>query len=113
MKSLIERKLQYDWRRMIVVCLMVTMVCGDLCISTTTSWAVNRGHSASPVSVGGGAPAMMEKARGTEQLDVTTRIEEIMRRPEFQNARKGACDSTADRASGSVYHCNLVLQHHL
>src|SRR5262245_47180960 len=28
-------------------------------------------------------------------------------------ARKGACDSAADRASGSVDHCNLVLQHHL
>jgi hypothetical protein len=27
--------------------------------------------------------------------------------------RKGACDSTADRASGSVEHRNLVLQHHL
>jgi hypothetical protein len=26
--------------------------------------------------------------------------------------RKGACDSTADRASGSVDHRNLVLQHH-
>src|SRR6266404_9598455 len=28
-------------------------------------------------------------------------------------ARKGACDSAADRASGSVDHRNLVLQHHL
>src|SRR5918996_1372545 len=27
--------------------------------------------------------------------------------------RKGACDSAADRASGSVDHRNLVLQHHL
>ena len=27
--------------------------------------------------------------------------------------RKGACDSTADGASGSVDHRNLVLQHHL
>src|SRR5918995_7197442 len=27
--------------------------------------------------------------------------------------RKGACDSAADRASGSVNHRNLVLQHHL
>ncbi len=26
---------------------------------------------------------------------------------------KGACDSAADRASGSVDHRNLVLQHHL
>src|ERR671919_1114848 len=28
-------------------------------------------------------------------------------------SRKGACDSAADRASGSVDHRNLVLQHHL
>src|SRR5216683_6649426 len=28
-------------------------------------------------------------------------------------ARKGACDSTADRTSGSVDHRNFVLQHHL
>src|SRR5829696_2163008 len=28
-------------------------------------------------------------------------------------ARIGACDSTADRTSGSIYHRNLVLQHHL
>ena len=28
-------------------------------------------------------------------------------------ARKGACDSTADRTSGSVDHCNLFAQHHL
>src|SRR5918993_940112 len=28
-------------------------------------------------------------------------------------SRKGACDSAADRAPGSVYHRNLVLQHHL
>src|SRR5688572_23050233 len=27
--------------------------------------------------------------------------------------RKGACDSAADHASGSVDHRNLVLQHHL
>jgi hypothetical protein len=27
--------------------------------------------------------------------------------------RKGACDSAADRASGSVDHRNLVFQHHL
>src|SRR5260370_21480442 len=27
--------------------------------------------------------------------------------------RKGACDRAADRASGSVDHRNLVLQHHL
>src|SRR5216684_8986316 len=27
-------------------------------------------------------------------------------------ARKGACDSTADRTSASVDHRNLVLQHH-
>jgi hypothetical protein len=27
--------------------------------------------------------------------------------------REGACDSAADRASGSVDHRNLVLQHHL
>jgi serine-type D-Ala-D-Ala carboxypeptidase/endopeptidase (penicillin-binding protein 4) len=89
MKPLIERKLPYDWRRMIVVCLIAIMIGGDLCISTTTSWAVNRGHATLPVSAEGAAPAMMEKARGTEQLDVATRIEEIMRRPEFQNARWG------------------------
>ena len=29
------------------------------------------------------------------------------------STRKGACDSAADRASGSVDHRNLVLQHHL
>ena len=28
-------------------------------------------------------------------------------------AREGACDGAADRASGSVDHRNLVLQHHL
>src|SRR5258708_33426591 len=28
-------------------------------------------------------------------------------------AAKGACDSTADRTSGSVDHCNLIHQHHL
>jgi len=28
-------------------------------------------------------------------------------------AREGACDSTADRASGPVDHRNLILQHHL
>src|SRR5215510_716154 len=27
--------------------------------------------------------------------------------------RKGACDSTADRASSAIDHRNLVLQHHL
>src|SRR5882757_2618428 len=26
--------------------------------------------------------------------------------------RKGACDSTADRTSGSVDHCDLILEHH-
>src|ERR687897_1134331 len=28
-------------------------------------------------------------------------------------SREGACDSSADCASGPVDHCNLVLQHHL
>src|SRR5258708_33443923 len=28
-------------------------------------------------------------------------------------AAKGACDSTADRTSGAVEHCNLIHQHHL
>ena len=28
-------------------------------------------------------------------------------------ACKGACDRAADRASGSINHCNLVLQYHL
>src|SRR5262245_8052467 len=89
MKSLIGRKLQYDWRRMIVVCLIAVMIGGDLCISTTTSWAVNRGHPALPVSAEGCEPAMMKKAHRPGQFDVATRIEEIMRRPEFQNARWG------------------------
>jgi D-alanyl-D-alanine carboxypeptidase len=89
MNCLIERTLQYDWRRMVVVCLMTTMIGCDLGISTTTLWAVNCGHAAAPVSVERSAPAMMKKARGPEQIDVATRIEEIMRRPEFQNAHWG------------------------
>src|SRR5262245_17124569 len=89
MSILIERKLPHDWRRMIVVCLIAIMIGGDLCISTITSWAVNRSHPALPVSAEGGEPAMMEKAYRPGQFDVATRIEEIMRRPEFQNARWG------------------------
>ena len=89
MKILIEGKLPYDWRRMIVVCLIALMIGGDLCLSTSTSWAVNRSHPALPVSAEGGVPAMMEKAHRPGQFEVVTRIEEIMRRPEFQNARWG------------------------
>jgi feruloyl esterase len=65
MKSLIERKLPYNWRRMILVCLIAIMMGGDLCISTTTSWAVNRGHAASPVSASGASAA-------TKCADLTT-----------------------------------------
>jgi PBP4 family serine-type D-alanyl-D-alanine carboxypeptidase len=94
MRSLIERKPPYDWRRMIVVCLTTIMVGGDLCISTTTSWAVNRGH----------APAMTEKTRRPELQYLSTRIEEIMRQPEFQNGRWGMkfYDPTTDQDIYSI-----------
>src|SRR5262245_49378165 len=89
MKTLIERKVQDDWRRVIVACLVGTLMGSDLCIATTTSWAVNRGHVKFSALGERGASARMKTAPSPEQPDVATRIEQIMRRPEFQNARWG------------------------
>jgi serine-type D-Ala-D-Ala carboxypeptidase/endopeptidase (penicillin-binding protein 4) len=85
MKSLMERMLPHDWRRMIVVCLTAIMIGSDLWITTT--WAIIK------------VPAMNEKTSGPVQPDIATRIEEIMSRPEFQNARWGMkfYDPTANR----------------
>jgi PBP4 family serine-type D-alanyl-D-alanine carboxypeptidase len=64
LKSLNKRKMPCVWQRMIAVCLTAILIGGELCIST-------------------------EKTLGQEQPDLANRIEEIMRRPEFQNGRWG------------------------
>ncbi|MBO0720351.1 MAG: D-alanyl-D-alanine carboxypeptidase/D-alanyl-D-alanine-endopeptidase [Blastocatellia bacterium] len=67
MKCFIERKrkLPCVWQRLIVVCLnAILLIGGELCVSA-------------------------EKTPGQEQSDLATRIENIMRRPEFQNGRWG------------------------
>lgn len=88
LKNLTEQKLPSDGRRMIVVCLMFLVMGSALGISTT-SWAVKRSHATPPVSVARRPLAMMEQTRVQEHSDLTTRLEEIMRRPEFHNARWG------------------------
>jgi D-alanyl-D-alanine carboxypeptidase/D-alanyl-D-alanine-endopeptidase (penicillin-binding protein 4) len=70
------------------VCLLAIMISGYL-RSATTVWAVNRGQSATPASAEHGAPATVKKDLGPEHSEVATRIEEILRRPEFQNAHWG------------------------
>src|SRR5882762_4462316 len=59
------------------------------------------------VSVGGSADGNDFLGDGFDECPVASREKKL-----GPLARKGACDSTADRASGSVDHRNFVLQHH-